>query len=136
MPIRIEIRQAGAGVILDWSGSLTLSDFHEVQTGFLTSSEKLKQVKYILVDLTFVATLNVPYRDMELIAQGDMRLAQNATPGVLFAVAAPRDLGFGLARMWQVLAEKTKWETMVLRSRAEAEAWIRERAHEKFGLDI
>jgi len=136
MPIRIEIRQAGAGVILDWSGSLKLSDFHEVQTRFLTSSEKLKQVKYILVDLTFVDTLNVPYRDMELIAQGDMRLAQNATPGVLFAVAAPRDLGFGLARMWQVLAEKTKWETMVLRSRAEAEAWIRERAHEKFGLDI
>jgi len=115
---------------------MTLSDFHDVQTGFLTSPEKLKQVKYILVDLTLVDALNLPYRDMELIAQGDMRLAQNATPGVLCAVAAPRDLGFGLARMWQVLAEKTKWETMVLRSRAEAEAWIRERAHEKFGLDI
>src|SRR5215510_10508857 len=136
MPIRLEIRQEGAGVILDCSGPLTLLDFDEVQTGFLTSTEKLKQVKYVLVDLTLVDSLNIPYGDMEQLAYGDKRLAESAPPGVLYAVAAPRDLGFGLARMWQVLAERTKWETQVLRSRSEAEAWIRERALEKFGLDI
>jgi len=48
MPVHIETRQAGAGIILDCSGSLTLSDFREVQNEFLTCPEKLKQLKYVI----------------------------------------------------------------------------------------
>jgi len=45
MPVHIEIHQAGIGIIINFSGALTLSDFHEVQDVFLTSTEKLKHVK-------------------------------------------------------------------------------------------
>src|SRR5215470_15644080 len=136
MPVHIETRQAGAGIILDCSGSLTLSDFREVQNEFLTCPEKLKELKYVILDLTSADSLNIPYGHVDFLAEQDKLIANNAPPGVLYAVAAPRDLGYGLARMWQILAEQTKWETLVLRSRSEAEAWIRKRAHQKFGLDI
>jgi len=35
-----------------------------------------------------------------------------------------------------VLMEQVGWETITFRSRAEAEAWIRQRAKLKFGLDV
>jgi len=136
MSVHIEIHQAGIGIIINFSGALTLSDFHEVQDVFLTSTEKLKHVKYVILDLTFVDSLNIPYGDVELLAERSKLIADSGPPGVLHAVAAPRDLGYGLARMWQVLSEHTGWEILVLRSRSEAEEWIRKRAREKFGLDI
>jgi len=136
MPIHIETRQSGAGIILDCSGALTFSEFHEAQNGFLASTEKLKQVKYVILDLTFADSLNISYGDFELLAEREKLLASSGPPGVLHATVSPKDLGYGLARMYQVLSEQSGWETLVLRSRAEAEEWIRKRAHEKFGLDV
>jgi len=37
--------------------------------------------------------------------------------------------------MFESLLSQTDWETMVFRTRLEAEQWIRARAKEKFGLD-
>jgi hypothetical protein len=37
--------------------------------------------------------------------------------------------------MWEVLTNNTKWEKMVFRDRSDAEAWIRKRIEEKYGID-
>ena len=46
-----------------------------------------------------------------------------------------QDLIYGLTRMWEVLSEGTNWETMASRNREDAEAWIKERVKEKYGID-
>ena len=83
MPVHIEIRQAGIGIIINFSGALTLFDFYEVQDGFLTSTEKLKHVKYVILDLTLVDSLNIPYGDVELLGERSKLIADSGPPGVL-----------------------------------------------------
>jgi hypothetical protein len=63
-------------------------------------------------------------------------IAANAVPGVLLAVASPRDHGYALTRMWEALVERVGWETMTFRSVADAESWIRTRLRQKFGIDL
>jgi len=74
--------------------------------------------------------------DLRIVVEQNKRIAAIAQPGALLAVASPGDLGYGLSRIWEVLMEQVGWETMTFRSRAEAEAWIRQRAKLKFGLDV
>ncbi len=53
------------------------------------------------------------------------RLAAIAEPGTLVAIAAPQELGYGLARMWEAYAHhETGWRTSVFHSRADADLWI------------
>ena len=40
-------------------------------------------------------------------------------------LVAPADVAFGLARMWEILAEGIGWQTQVFREPAAAEAWAR-----------
>jgi hypothetical protein len=50
------------------------------------------------------------------------------------AVVAAQELLFGLSRMWEMLADETGWESMICRDRGDAEAWIKKRVKEKFGI--
>ena len=47
---------------------------------------------------------------------------------------ANRDLTYGLARMTEMLIDVTGWESKVFRNREDAEAWIKERVKEKYGI--
>lgn len=38
-------------------------------------------------------------------------------------------------KMWEMLSDEMNWETMVFRNREDAEAWIKERVKEKYGID-
>jgi len=37
--------------------------------------------------------------------------------------------------MWEILVDRVDWETMVFRSREDAEAWITKKVKEEFGID-
>lgn len=136
MPINIEGRQDGAGVIYYCHGDMTIDDLFQAGIGFLAFPEEIKKWRYTIVDLTSVDAMNISSDDIRSVVEQNRRIGANAIPGVLIAVAAPKDLGYGLARMWEVLTEQIGWETMTFRSRAEAESWIRQRAKEKFDLAI
>jgi hypothetical protein len=136
MPISIEGRQDGAGVIYYCHGDMTIDDFFQAGIGFLAFPEEIKKWRYSVIDLTSVAAMHLSSDDIRSVVEQNKRIAAIAHPGVILAVAAPKDLGYGLARMWEILMEQIGWETMTFRSRAEAESWIRQRAKEKFDLDI
>lgn len=74
--------------------------------------------------------------ELRVVAEQDKRIAALAPPGILIAIVAPHDHGFGLARMWEVFVEGTGWETMSFRSRSDAEVWLREQVKRKTGLDL
>jgi hypothetical protein len=136
MPITIEGRQDGAGIIYHCHGDMTIDDLFQAGIRFLAFPEEIKKWRYTIVDLTSVESMNITSDDIRSVVEQNRRIAAIACPGVLIAVAAPKDLGYGLARMWEILMEQIGWETVSLRSRSEAEAWIRRRAKEKFNLDI
>ena len=136
MPIEIEGRQNGLGVIYKCSGVVTIDDFFQAGLGFLAQPEEIKKWRYCIIDLTPVGAMNINAEDIRAVVEQNKRIAALAPPGAILAVASPKDLGFGLARVWEVLVEEIGWETMTFRSRTEADRWIQQRAKEKFGLDI
>jgi hypothetical protein len=119
---------------LQWCGNHRrfLSDEYR----FLGFPGRIAKWRYCIIDLTFVEAMNINSDDIRSVAQQNKRIASLTVPGVLLAVASPSDLGFGLARISEVLIEDIRWETMVFRSRDEANRWIERRAKEKFGLDL
>ena len=88
------------------------------------------------IDLTAVESMDINYNDVSRVVTQNANIASNAVPGVLLAVASPRDHGFALSRMWEALVERVGWKTMTFRSLAEAEDWIRTRLQQKFGIDL
>ena len=136
MPIEIEGRQNGVGVIYHCRGAITVDDFFQAGLGFLAYPEEIKKWRYSIVDLSAVDSMEISSGDIRTVVEQNKRIAAIAVPGVILAVASPRDLGFGLSRMWETFMEEVGWETITLRSRAEADRWIQERMKQKFGIDI
>jgi hypothetical protein len=136
MPIDIEGRQNGLGVIYNCRGAMTIDDFFQAGMGFLAHPKEIKEWRYAIIDLTFVEAMNITSDDIRAVVEQNKRIAALALPGPILAVASPRDLGFGLARIWEALVEQTGWETMTFRSRSEAEDWIKERLFQKFGIAL
>jgi hypothetical protein len=136
MPISIEGRQDGAGVVYHCHGDVTIDDFFRAGIGFLAYPEAVKKWRYAIIDLTSVGNMQINSDDIRAVVEQNKRIAAIALSGAILAVASPKDLGYGLSRMWEVQMEQIGWETMTFRTRSEAEAWVRQRAKEKFNLDI
>jgi hypothetical protein len=136
MPIDIEGRQNGLGVIYNCHGAMTIDDFFQAGMGFLAYAEEITKWRSAIIDLTSVQAMNITSDDIRAVVEQNKRIAVLARPGALLAVASPRDLGFGLARVWEVLVEETGWETMTFRSRSEAEDWILQRLSQILGITL
>lgn len=136
MPIEIEGRQDGVGVIYVCRGAMTIDDFFQAGLGFLAYPEEIKKWRYCIVDLTAVEAMHISSDDIRAVVEQNKRIAAAAPEGALLAVASPKDLGFGLARVWEALVEEVGWETMTFRSRSEAEVWVKLRLFQKFGIEF
>lgn len=136
MPIKIEVRHEAMGVIYHCSGDLTIEDFVAANAGFLNTPDEIRKWRYTLIDLVGVESMAINYDDVSRVVAQNKTIAARAVSGVLLAVSSPKDLGFGLSRMWEALVERVGWETMTFRSVMEAEAWIQRRLKEKFGIDL
>lgn len=136
MPIQIEVKHRAMGVVYHCQGAVTIEDFFIAGKGFLVTPEEIRKWRYSLINLTDVESMDIHYDQVSFIVQQNHQIAAYAVPGVLLAVAAPKDIGFGLARMWEMLVERVGWETRTFRSVVEAEAWIQDRLKQKFGIDL
>lgn len=124
------------GVIYRCSGDMVAEDFFTANNSFLATPDEIKKWRYGLVDLSAVSSMDIGYLDVSRVVAQNSTIASIAVPGIVIAVAAPRDHGFALARMWQALVERVGWETMAFRSLAEAEDWIQKKVKQKFGIDL
>jgi len=88
--------------------------------------DRARRLKFGLVDLTDVTDLRVTSEQVRRVAEENLMLSKLA-PGAVVAVVAPSDLMFGMARMWQAFASRTEWQIQIVRSRAAATAWLRDR---------
>ena len=136
MPIDATLIADGQGVVYVHRGAVTADELLDITRKALTRPEKVRKVLFCIIDQSDVA---LSYEPMHVISQLqilDKKLIQLMRKGFVQAIIAPSDLAFGYARMWQALSENEGWESRVVRSRDEAEKWVRERVQKRFGVEL
>ena len=135
MPIEVKYLDGGKGTFFDGKGDITGEDIIGANKEIFSSEEKIRRYKYTLLDLTSMDDFDVLTSDVEEIARINIGAAE-IIPDFVVAIAARKDIVFGLSRMWQTLVDSTTWETKVFRTVDEAKVWIKERVKAKFGIDV
>ncbi|HMF15835.1 MAG TPA: hypothetical protein VKE98_01455 [Gemmataceae bacterium] len=125
MPTSVHYIGAGRGLHFKCWGVLTGEDVMSATASLESDPDAFRNLTYSLVDLIEVTELELTGDEVRSVAYLDRRLAQiNAC--LCVAVVAPKGVVFGMARMWEVLAEPTGWRIRIFRDLHEAEIWIEE----------
>jgi hypothetical protein len=91
---------------------------------------------FIVVDLSEVTSLNAQTAEIERLVEQDRLLAALTRPRLPFAVIAPQDSYYGVARMWQSISDEIGWDTQIFRDRPKTEIWIREQVQQKYNVAL
>ncbi len=135
MPITIQDVDGGRGVLIRGEGVVEREQFLAAfQKHLCEDQEALSRVVFSLSDYTAVTALDVLGRDVDQIAVW-IRDAAPVLRDPVIAFAAPQDLVFGLARMWEIMTDQMDLPVRVFRSRREAEDWISLEALRRHGID-
>ena len=134
MPVHLVSIAQDLGLAFSAYGRATGQDF--VRANEQAMKMSLGERVFAVVDHSGADELDYDGNAVKRIVEQDKQLMKVVRPGFLVAVIAPNNLEFGLSRMWQQMAEMTGWEIMVVRSRAEADRWVRAAATRKFGVDV
>jgi hypothetical protein len=124
MPIELQYRDSGSGVMFVCTGVITAADFSRANEE-IYSEESLDRLQYQLIDFTATEHLEISLEEARAFAAVDVTAADQ-TQGLIIAVAGPDDLTFGISRMWQALASDSNIRSGVFRSVPDAERWIKE----------
>jgi hypothetical protein len=125
MPHKDERLDGGRGMVRVWTGAVAASELTAATVADYLGRENWPKVEYFISDFTGVTDLQATTDEIRELSSVEARTA-TFVPGLAMAVVAPSDFMYGMARMWQVFAQETGWSVGVFRSRAEADAWVRE----------
>ncbi|MBU4317604.1 MAG: hypothetical protein KKF30_10045 [Proteobacteria bacterium] len=127
MPYQIEYIEPEGGLIVSWMGKINGDEVIQSYHERFSPLERLKKLRYIITDYTDMTDFELAPEDIKTIA-GITNHAAQENRHVYAAAIMPTDISFGLARMFQFYADDdtTGWETLVTRTRKEAEDWLRE----------
>lgn len=137
MPIQIKYLDNETGVLLIAEGTITADDIIISIKTLFSSTEKMKQLKYCLMDYSNNTQLNVSNASLRVIADLNKKASVEKQEGVI-AIVANNDFVFGISRMWEFFIDNAgvPWETMVFRDRVNAENWIKQKVSDRGSLDI
>jgi hypothetical protein len=124
MPIELQYRAGGRGVVFVCTGVVTASDFDEANQE-IYSEERLPALRYQLIDFSDTERIEISAEDTRRHAEMD-RLAAERNPDIAVAIVGPSDVAFGISRMWQAFTGEAKLHSRVFRSVPEAERWLAE----------
>jgi hypothetical protein len=135
MSIEIRDTDGGLGNIITCRDVVQEEEYIDAIKKHLTQdAKKFRKYRYSLTDLTATTDFDLSTEAVNQVVEYNYT-ASLVNPDAIVAVAAKQELVFGLARMWEMLSYKTPWEKKIFRNRDEAEAWIRERVKEKYGIE-
>jgi hypothetical protein len=123
MPYTMDFTKDGKGVLRKGLGVLKGQEIIEGGLALLAEERRLRGLTYGRADFTEVTSIEITPDDIHRIADTNKRMAK-LNPNVVVVVIAPGDAMFGMSRMWETLAETTGWKTKVVRTAAEADAWL------------
>lgn len=111
------------GTITEYHGVLTSEIIRKCTKERYSSNERNKKFKYILNDYTDVTASDITPDDVRAVAKMAIEVSKY-NKNIAIVGIVPTDLKFGMARMWQAYAEKTNWNSLTVRSRADGEEWL------------
>ena len=135
MPVEFKSLDHGMGMLFKGKGLLTGKELIDALSEIYRLEENTKEVKYVIADYTCAECIDVSYDEIDIIAEKHKNAAKT-TPDKVVAVVASKDISFGLSRVWHAKLGDITWETTILRSKSEAELWIKERVKTKFSIDV
>ena len=124
LPVEIEWISGGVGVLVRATGRLTADDLTTATRRVFAGTHNLDLIEYAVVDGSRVESVAISVREIRSLAESDARISKVLRPGLRVALVFPRDEAFALARMWEVWAERTGWDTQVFRSLTDAAGWL------------
>ena len=134
MGIEIKDVDNGLGNVILMKGVITESEFvGKMQRHLNQDPETYKRYRFSLTDISETTEINLSTDAIVEHSRACIRSA-HINPDAVVAVVAPKDLGFGLSRMWEILCEEIFWETNVFRTREEARKWIRKCVKQRWGI--
>ena len=136
MPVRVLEVAGGNGLVFHCYGRVEGQDHIRANREVMADLVALGTRYFCVVDHSSATEMIYDGSAVKQIVEQDKQMMAAMRPGFLVAVVAPGNLEFGFSRMWQSLAEITGWEILVVRSRDEAERWIRLSAQRKFHVDV
>jgi len=141
MPIEIQDCDGGNGNIIASRGVVTDQMLIDILGKHLMQdNEKIKSYKYILLDHTALAKMDVTNETVESIADLCADTSR-ANPDPVVAMVTNVSMGAGIdlinrvSRLYALFINRSCWETMVFRTKSEAVRWLRGKVKEKFGID-
>ncbi len=122
MPVRIEYTKDGIGVVLCHEGDVTCEELINSISN-VYSDERYLRLKYWIGDRTgctkFLADANCLQRIADLNKKESLR-----NPGILLALVSPKDIQFGMSRMFQTISDDSLFQTKIFRNLETAKEWI------------
>jgi hypothetical protein len=125
MPIKVEYTKDGIGVVLYHEGVITGEELYE-SVAQVYKDNRFPNLKYWIGDRTDCTEFMPDAECSKNIAYLNKKEASR-NPGMLLALVSPKDLAFGMSRMFQVFSEGSLYKTEVFRDRGSAEKWIKEK---------
>ena len=135
MPVEFKFLDDGIGVLIVGKGHVSGQELINVLDDIYSSEEKVIKLKYTIVDLTSILTMDVSNADIEFMHIKHQKIAK-ISPDRVVALIANKDLPFGISRMWEAIVSDIPWEINVFRSKNKADAWLKETVKKEFNIDI
>lgn len=122
MPIKVNYVENNCGVILDYSGEVTGNELVSVVTEVF-DNDNFTSLKYWIADRTNCLEYDVDASHARTIAFiTEINYLRN--PNMLLALISPKDVEFGMSRMYQTFSGDRGFNTLVCHNRSEADEWI------------
>ena len=141
MPIEIKDSDGGIGNIIAIHGLITNQELIDAFKEHLTQDiEKFKKYKYILFDHTGLTKMDITDETVEFIS-GIGADASKINPELIAAMVENVSIGSNIdhisrvSRMHELFIYRSRWKTMIFRTRIEAVRWIKKKVREKYGID-
>lgn len=110
------------GVRYAYSGKTTDEDLRSSREE-VYSNPAFAKLRYQIVDATNVDNLLITAECMQELAATDVRVGHQ-NPDLRVCIVAPRDVLYGMARMYGSLADDSPWALGIFETLEEARAWV------------
>jgi len=124
MPVRVEYTKDEMGVVLYHEGVVTGEELY-ISISSVFQDSRYPRMKYWIGDRSDCTQFLPDYEwQKKIVGLNSKESSRN--PGMLLALVSPKDLTFGMSRMFQTISEGDLFKTEVFRDRDSAEKWIKE----------
>ena len=125
MPYEITYLETDGGVLIKYFGIVTDSDIINSMEERFSSDDQVSSYRYAITDCSNVEKFEVSTEVMKESAELSKKVSMINKNIVVIAIM-PTDLEFGMGRMWQAFSYETGWKTGIVRTKDEAEVWLKE----------